>query len=104
MSESKLAGCLASVVRELDLAGRGLGAAEARELAARLSDIRAARRGMRRALRVSSPAAPRRLAPMVSAPVTACATMPAAVPSAKAGSAPAAPGAQGAVMQRMLEA
>ena len=38
MSESKLAGCLAGPVRELNLAGRGLGAAEARELAAWLSD------------------------------------------------------------------
>ena len=41
----------------------------------------------------SSPTAPRRLAPMVAAPVTAGATMPAAVPSAEAGTAPAAPGA-----------
>jgi hypothetical protein len=56
----------------------------------------------------SSPAAPRRLAPMVSEPVlpeaTAGATMPTAVPSEEAGTAPAAPGAQGAVMQKMLEA
>ena len=38
MSQSKLAGSLAGPVPELRLAGRGLGAAEARELAAWLAD------------------------------------------------------------------